>query len=71
MNCEDYDLFYAVPTQIECQSKCEEISGCKGISYTHKLDTIFKHFCYVCMNDVLKSANYGFGFYRKLGKTKL
>ena len=55
--------------QIQCQGKCEAISPCKGISYSHKAGST--NYCYVCKDDVLSNASNDFGFYRNPGKFKL
>ena len=47
--------------QLECQSKCEAISTCPGISYSSKAG---QSHCYVCKRDDLSSAANDYGFFR-------
>ena len=55
-----------VSSQQECQQRCIGKNGCVGISYSHKDDKNSKY-CYVCMDDTLKTARNNFGFYRRPG----
>ena len=59
--CYYSDLFRGVLTQLECQSKCEAISTCPGISYSSKAG---QSHCYVCKRDDLSSAANDYGFFR-------
>ena len=61
--CANSNVFVDVSNQIQCQEKCEAISTCPGISYSHKAGST--HYCYVCKDDVLTTSGNDFGFYRK------
>ena len=48
-------------TQFECQSLCEQVEECVGISYSE----VNSDLCYTCKDDDISSANNDFGFYRR------
>ena len=48
--------------QLGCQKECEKSEkDCVGISWVQTGNSA----CVICYNDILTSANYNFGFYRK------
>ena len=53
------------PNKRECQRLCEQNPYCIGFSNAN--DGQNAHLCYMCLDDKLKSDNYGFNFYRKPG----
>ena len=65
--CANSNVFTDVSSQIQCQGKCDAISTCPGISYSHTSTD----YCYVCKDEVLSYAFADFGFYRKPGMFKL
>ena len=64
--CPNFAPNHDVSSQQECQQRCTGKNGCVGISYSHKDDKNSKY-CYVCMDDTLKTARNNFGFYRRPG----
>ena len=64
--CSNFTRNYDVSSQLECQQKCIGKIGCVGISYSHE-DDDSSRYCYLCMDDNLKTAKNNFGFYRRQG----
>jgi len=47
----------------DCEKRCENTNGCKGISYSFK--SISTRYCYVCKSDALANAANDFHLYRR------